>query len=78
MKDIKNILNWYQEMGVNEITLEYAGSLIKEQIEIMPKKKKITKIKTVNKKKDPQEIVGYYWDGIKDTIIKKTRNILSI
>jgi uracil-DNA glycosylase len=43
MKDIKNILNWYQEMGVNEITLEYAGSLIKEQIEIMPKKKKIVK-----------------------------------
>jgi len=44
----------------------------------MPKKKKITKIKTVNKKKDPQEIVGYYWDGIKDRLIKKTRNILSI
>ena len=44
----------------------------------MPKKKKIIKIKTVNKKKEQQETVGYYWDGIKDTLIKKTRNILSI
>ena len=44
----------------------------------MPKKKKITKIKNVKKKKEQQETVGYYWDGIKDRIIKKTRNILSI
>ena len=35
----------------------------------MPKKKQTKK--TVKKKKEPQETVGYYWDGIKNTIIKK-------
>ena len=46
----------------------------------MPRKKTKTKtkIKTVKKKKEQQETVGYYWDGIKDRIVKKTRNILSI
>ena len=39
----------------------------------MPKKK--TKKKT---KKEKQEISGYYWDGIKSYVLKKTKNILGI
>ena len=39
MEDIKNILNWYQQMGVNEINLDQAGALVKKETKIMPKKK---------------------------------------
>jgi hypothetical protein len=42
----------------------------------MPKKKKKTAKKT--KEKTKSEIVGYYYDGIKTTILRKTRNILGI
>jgi uracil-DNA glycosylase family 4 len=30
MEDIKNIINWYQQMGVNEIQLDQPGQLIKK------------------------------------------------
>lgn len=42
----------------------------------MPKKKKKTAKKT--KEKTKGEIVGYYFDGVKTTILRKTRNILGI
>ena len=44
----------------------------------MPKSKKLTKTKTVKKKKEKTEIVGYYWDGIKSYVLRKSRNILGI
>ena len=42
----------------------------------MPKKKK----KTAKKKKEKTkgEIVGYYYDGFKSTILRKTKDILGI
>jgi hypothetical protein len=42
----------------------------------MPNKKK--KTKTVKKKKKQGEIEGYYFDGVKSIVIRKTRKILSI
>ena len=44
----------------------------------MPKKNKITKIKTVKKKKEDNIVVGYYWDGLKSWVLTKKRWILSI
>ena len=47
----------------------------------MPKSKKLTRTNTVNtvkKKKEKTEIVGYYWDGVKSYVLRKTRNILGI
>ena len=44
----------------------------------MPESKKSTKTKTVKKKKEKTEIVGYYWDGIKSYVLRKRRNILGI
>jgi hypothetical protein len=38
----------------------------------MPKK---PKKKT---KKEKKETTGYYWDGIKSYVLKKTRNVLGI
>jgi uracil-DNA glycosylase len=43
MENIKNILNWYQQMGVNEINLNKSGMLIENQLKIMAPKKEITK-----------------------------------
>ena len=41
----------------------------------MPKKKAKKK---PNTKKEKIEIVGYYWDGVKSYVLRKTRNILGI
>ena len=41
----------------------------------MPKKK--TKKKTETQK-EKTETVGYYWDGVKSYVLRKTRNILGI
>ncbi len=43
MEDIKNILNWYQKMGVNEINLNKSGMLIEKKMKIMVPKKETTK-----------------------------------
>ena len=41
----------------------------------MPKKKKTTNKKKV---KNNKEIVGYYFDGLKTTVLRKTKDILGI
>lgn len=42
----------------------------------MPKKKK--KTATKKKRKTKKEIEGYYFDGVKQTVLYKTKNILGI
>lgn len=42
----------------------------------MPKKK--TKKETQKKQKKVKEVSGYYWDGIKSYVLKKSKNILGI
>ena len=42
----------------------------------MPNKKK--KTKTTKKKKEHSDLSGYYWDGVKTTILRQAKKILSI
>ena len=41
----------------------------------MPNKKAKKK---PNTKKDKTKIIGYYWDGVKSYVLRKSRNILGI
>jgi uracil-DNA glycosylase family 4 len=43
MKDIKNTLKWYEQMGVNEINLNQPGMLITKEEKIFVKKQKLIK-----------------------------------
>ena len=39
MEEIKNLLKWYQHMGVNEINLDTPGQLTKKPKSSSPKEK---------------------------------------